>query len=354
MTNRGVIRKHGYSRAIAGAIALLLTAAVAACGSPPKSASDKSYDKASGSIDQLASAAKKEGGTLVWYSAVDTATNDALIADFTKRYGIKVEVTRLATGPLLEKVASEKSSGANLVDVIETASPTPYKDDADWFSPLDQLPGYKEYPKGFKDGNNVATTISPWGITYNTDLVKPEDVPKKWEDLIDPKWAGKVLLTDVRSSPSWMAWAQRMEDAYGIDYLKKVAALKPDLTEAASAGAAQIAAGAQAINFPATPGNSQELRDQGAHIASVSFDKNTGGSNLYLGVSSSAPHPYAARLFAAYRMTADAAKAICGASETVVPMKQKGCLDLPSGYETPKYGLDEAQENKLSKALGLT
>lgn len=316
-------------------------------------ASDSSAD-ASG-LDELVSAAQAEGGPLVWYTGVGEGGHSALSAAFTEKYGIDVEVVRLATGPLMERFGAEVDAGATQADIVEPASPAPFVDQPEWFADISDLPGHDVYPDKFKTDKTIVTSVSSYVVTYNTDLVSEDEVPSTWEELADPKWKGKILLSDPRSTPSWMGWAWRVYETEGIELLERIGAQDLDLSESASAGAAQIAAGAKELSVPAAPGNSADLRAQGAPVGMKLILENTSGPAISMGIAADAPHPATARLFAAFRMTAEAAELQCAADGSSTPNPAaEGCSELPESWVPINYDLTVEDQAMLLEALGVT
>lgn len=339
-------------------VAALLAAPflMAGCGQGSASSDSGQGGTSSGpsTMEELVAAAKKESGSLTWYTATVDSANTALAADFKKKYGISLEIVRLATGPLLQRFASEEQSGKPLADILEPATPEVYTDHPEWFTDLTGLPGYDDFPDDYKGKKYLTVSVSPYTVTYNKNLVPESEVPKTWDDLVDPKWHGKVVLTDPRSSPSWMAWADLMDKSNGDGYLKKVAALDPAIVDSASSGAAKIAAGSAALSFPATAGNAAELIKQGAPLGVSEIEADTSGSNNFVSGVANSPHPASAALFLAYRMTQDAGKILCTAASNSAPQVKNGCPPIPSGYSPPNFKVSDADQNKYTKLLGLS
>jgi ABC-type Fe3+ transport system substrate-binding protein len=145
----------------------------------------------------LIEAARKEG-SLVWYSTlIINQIVRPMVAAFEAKYpGIKVDYSRAASSDVALKIVNEARArrvqsdifdGSNTVFLLRdprlVTSYTP-KAVESWPAEL----------KG-KDGTWTALNIFYWTSAYNTNLVKPEDVPKTYEDLLDPKWKGKIAWT---------------------------------------------------------------------------------------------------------------------------------------------------------------
>ncbi len=142
----------------------------------------------------LEDGARKEG-QVVFYSGV--IVNQALrpIAEgFMKKYPfIKMTFWRADTEELLAKTTAEVRAGNIVGDVLEATGLGEVSINAGLVQPF-KSPVVNEYPERYRDPRNlwVVTRLSYFGTSYNTKLVPPDQVPKTYEDLLDPKWKGKM------------------------------------------------------------------------------------------------------------------------------------------------------------------
>ena len=150
----------------------------------------------------LTTAAVFAEGSLVVYSPHDADPLQAGLALFQAAYpDIKVEYIAAGTGELLQRVAAE---GENpLADVL-------------WGGGADSLAAFKPYfqpyvcandnviEEAFKDSEDlwIGESPLPMVLFYNKTLVKDEEAPKTWEDLLDPKWKGQIAYASPAKSGS--------------------------------------------------------------------------------------------------------------------------------------------------------
>jgi iron(III) transport system substrate-binding protein len=142
---------------------------------------------------RLVDGAKKEG-TLAIYTSATTGDMGAVTAAFEKKYGIKVNVWRASSEAILQRAVAEARGRRHEVDIFETNGPelealhreqllqevkSPYLAD---LMPQAVTP-HREW---------IATRLNIFVAAYNTNLVRKEDLPKAWRDLLDPKWKGKL------------------------------------------------------------------------------------------------------------------------------------------------------------------
>jgi iron(III) transport system substrate-binding protein len=133
-------------------------------------------------------------------------------------------------------------------------------------------------------------------LAYNTKLVAPDEVPKTYEDLLNPKWSGRIGLeaADVQ----WFgAVAKSMEEAKGIEFFRRFAANKPSMRNGHTLMAELVAAGELAMAADAHVQGIARLKDKGAPVEWKALQPAFGQPSS-VGVAKRAPHPNAALLFA--------------------------------------------------------
>jgi len=162
------------------------------------------FASASEDRDAIVTKAKEEK-LLVLYSSTDLRDGTALVHVFQKRYPfVEPRLIRMGSTQLPVRVLQEHRAGVHLFDVIQAVDFVFYElSRADLFQPYDS-PERRAFPEDFKDKEGLWTSVyhNASVIAYNTNLVKPDDVPKSYDDLLHPKWKGKMLLDN---NASWYA-----------------------------------------------------------------------------------------------------------------------------------------------------
>lgn len=255
---------------------------------------------------KIVDAAKKEG-KLTIYGAFEQSLQDRYIPEFNRLYpGIQVEVV-FGTGPSsAEKMRAEVAAGKVVGDVWRSfTDPALAMRDAGvlekWRAPALTKEREKfafqssdEDEQGYL--NNVAAGVQ--GIMINSSQIKPEDEPKSWFDLKDPKYRGKIIFSDPRRPNGGQSIAWFISQKYGVqgeDFLRGLGqqdlqyeATAPKMAEDVSRGERAIAAPAQWISYKAVEG------------PNVKFIQPSEG--LYYSIANAviargAPHPNAAKLW---------------------------------------------------------
>lgn len=245
---------------------------------------------------RLLANAKREGAVVV-YTSMNKKDSGPLTEAFEKKYGVKVSLWRDGSEKVVQRTLSEAEGGKYAVDVVETNGPEMEvihraKLLEQYYSPhFADIP-----PEAFaRHGYYVADRFNFFVIGYNTNLVKGDDIPKTYEDLLDPKWFGKIAIEE--GDTDWFAAvAKAMCEQYGIAFFRKLAANNPRMLAGHTEIAEKVAAGE--IPLAATVYNHrvESMRKKGAPIQwkplAPTFGRPSG-----IGVARNAPHPHAALLF---------------------------------------------------------
>ncbi|SMF72094.1 iron(III) transport system substrate-binding protein [Xaviernesmea oryzae] len=265
--------------------------AIAAAAGLPVHAQDAEWQK-------VIEAGKKEG-TLVLYTAlVGQPSTKAIAEAFTKEYGIGVEILEARASEIRERVRVEQAAGRFAADVMFTSEGQTmlYDKEDKSVDPLPVTPNSQKINDRFKLKVPMASVMTiPYGIMVNTGLVKPEDEPKSWKDLADPKWQGKILSDDPRAIGAGYLWFFSTHDRIGEDYVRKVAAQKLSFTRDQRESQRRTARGEYSIYMPVILTDFSDLK--GLPVKFIIPEEGV-PYVLYGNVLlKKAPHPNAAKLY---------------------------------------------------------
>jgi iron(III) transport system substrate-binding protein len=306
-------------------------------------------------LQKLIDGAKKEGH-ITYYSSIDPAQQQQIIAEFNATYGndIQIDSTRLVSGLMVQRYAAEATAGKVVADVL-TAADGQFMIDAaqkGWLAKIDDLPALSSWPKQYWTGYAAKVSVAPLNISWNTNLVKDADAPKSWEALTDPKWKGQFLAVDPRNAPILMAWLYLMDKTYGDDYLRKLSGQQIRLVESTVPGTQQMAAGSASILAPGVHGSINALQKQGAPVSDAIPDVSIGNEN-WATVSAAAPHPNGARLLLNFLMSPKGQELINkDVSASVLP-NIPNTTPLPKNYQDADYAQAAANQAKLLELYGV-
>ncbi|HEY4134917.1 MAG TPA: extracellular solute-binding protein [Alphaproteobacteria bacterium] len=248
----------------------------------------------------LEDGAKREG-SVVWSGGVGEEMRAALAKAFLAKYPfLKVESQRLVANTAAQRVVSEFSAKTSRTDLVAGNYLVELKK-AGLVQPF-RSPQIDAQPQDFQEPNRLygAYRFAYHGLAYNTKLVSDAEAPHSYEDLLDPKWRGKIVWnhsTDA-GAPMLITYFRRLwgEDRAGR-YLQRLA-LQAVATAPGSARETldSVAAGKKSIMIGASLHQVAAMRAQGAPIDASMQDPVLARDN-YLLLLKNAPHPHAAMLF---------------------------------------------------------
>ena len=259
----------------------------------------------------LIEAARREGA-LAWYSTliVNQITRPLSLA-FEKKYpGIKVQYSRATSSDVALKITNEARAGRIQADVFDGSNTIFPLQDAGLVEPY-LVQSARAYPADFRDKAGLWTTMNLYFMTvgYNTDLVKGADIPKTYDDLLNPKWAGRMAWTTdptVNGPPGFIQHILALKgEAAGMAYLKSLAAQKPvNIPAAQRVVLDKVIAGEFALGLMTFNHHSAISAAQGAPIAWTRMEPLLASANL-ISIVKGAPHPNAAKLFLEYVLSVE-------------------------------------------------
>lgn len=282
----------------------------------------------------LAEKAKAEG-KVAFYANITSV--EPILEDFTKRHGVKAEYTRLSTTKFIATVLTEHAAGKLSADVLQAPMPV-----LELLMEKGVLASYTSpaaagYPKwANRDGKIQSFGIEYAALIYNRELVKPADVPKKYEDLTDPKWKGKIVMADPSSHPTTISWLVGLKEnvikseAEWMKFLKGLAANRPMFVASFGPTPAPIESGEKLIGISMPK---YIITKAPAPLDWAKVSQPMMGTPRGMAIAAGAPHPNAARLFVDYWLSRDAMK---------IMAEKVGEYVLAPGVFPPIAGIDKA------------
>jgi iron(III) transport system substrate-binding protein len=252
----------------------------------------------------LVEAARKEG-KVVYYTSVDLPLAEKIAKAFEAKYpGIAVRVERTGAERVFQRIAQEYGSRIHAVDVVNSSDAAHFivwKRD-DLLAPYVPEDVAKFYPDEHRDPDGLFASfrIGLSIIAYNTGLVKPEEAPKSFADLLDPKWKGKLIKAHPGYSGTIMTATYQIVRDLGWGYLEKLSQQGVMQVQSASDPPKKLALGERAIMADGNEYNIFQLKEAGRPLEPVYAAE---GTPLVIGPNAlfkNAPNPNAARLFQSF------------------------------------------------------
>jgi iron(III) transport system substrate-binding protein len=213
------------------------------------------------------------------------------------------EYLRLQTGKLYAKIMAEMDAGTHAADVLtisEISMAQDFQSKQHWM--LYASPSYTGYDAKFlsKPAGYWGTwRVLIFGIAYNTDVVKPEEAPKTWKDLLDPKWKGQINFKDSASGGQYNQW-HMLRKLYGDEYWQKMMENKPIGLAASTQQWEKLINREHKLIGLAQGGYYANNKKKGAPVAIVFPKEGVPSIGEFAGVVQTAPHPECAKLFIDY------------------------------------------------------
>jgi iron(III) transport system substrate-binding protein len=292
---------------------------------------------------QLIEAATKDAKVIL-YSSMDLPVGEKLGKAFEAKYpGIEVQIERSGSERLFQRLAQEFGSGIRAADVINTTDAShiiTWKRNG-WLAPFVSEDMARYFLAGYRDPDGMSATSRIYlsSIAYNTNLVKPEDAPKGFADLLDPKWAGKIVKGHPAYSGTIMTATFQLVRELGWDYFEKLSKQRVMQVQSSTDPPKKLSLGERAVMADGNEYGVVLLKEAGQPVEPVYPIEGAPTISGPTAVFASAPHPNAARLFQAWLHTRET---------------QQFFIDFTAQYSvhaqvTPKPGRRKLSDLKLMK-----
>jgi iron(III) transport system substrate-binding protein len=259
-------------------------------------------------------AARKEG-SVTWYTTqiVNQFARPAAEA-FEKKYGVKVDYVRADSNEVALRVANEGKAGHMVADVFDGTTATPGLKKLGlvlkWIPEDARARLGSQYVD--KEGYWVATNLYVLTPASNTDLIKKGTEPRSWNDLLDPKWKGKMAWNSNSSSSAGPGFVglvlAELGEQKGMDYLRALSKQNiANLKVAARQVLDQVIAGEYPIALEIFNNHAVISAAKGAPSQWIPMNPALGVLSV-VSVTKDAPHPNAAKLFVTFLASQDGQK----------------------------------------------
>jgi iron(III) transport system substrate-binding protein len=261
----------------------------------------------------LIAAAKKEG-QVIYYTSTDLPVAEKLAGAFEAKYpGIAVRVERTGAERVFQRIGQEYSSTIHAVDVVNSSDAAHF---IIWKRDGILLPYVPEdvalYPAEHRDIDGQFASFRLWLsiIAYNTNLVKAEDAPKSFADLLDPKWKGKIVKAHPGYSGTIMTATYQMQRDLGWSFFEQLAKQNIMQVQSSADPPKKLDLGERSVMADGNEYNIFQMKEAGRPVEPVYA---TEGSPLIVGpngIFRSSPNPNAAKLFQSFCFSRDAQQLI--------------------------------------------
>lgn len=278
--------------------------------------------------------AKKEG-SVNFYAATNLRDTQEIVTGFNKFYPfVKVGITSLGGPGVLNKVTTEERAGVTIADVVTlTGGYVPEliekKMLAKYRSPM--VPFVR---KGFVDADGYWPGVYAIGYTiiYNTKRVAQKDAPKRYEDLLEPRWKNNLVM-DAEAHDLLAGLIDLWGEAKATSFLKQIAQdQKVTFSRQSHTFMTQlVATGEHDVIVDGYMHNAVALKEKGAPIDYVVMNPTIVRPPSIIAIVARAPHPYAAALFLDYHLSKEASEIMVKSQGRWAPRKDVPWTVEPQG-----------------------
>lgn len=255
----------------------------------------------------MIAAAEKEG-KVVWYSSVDVKVGEAVAKAFRAQYPkIQIEVERAGSERVFQRVNQEMQSGIKNADVVNSSDASHFL----FWKQQNKLarhtpPDAQKFPAQHRDPDGTyftwRATLSPMG--YNTNLLKENEAPKGYKDLLDPKWKGKLVKAHPGYSGTALTGTYAITRALGWDYLEKLSRQGVQQLQSTTAPPKTLASGERAVMVDGNEYNMFIEIQKKSPVKIIYPVEGTPFVSSPTAIFADAPHPNAARVLHNFMYTA--------------------------------------------------
>jgi iron(III) transport system substrate-binding protein len=221
----------------------------------------------------LIGAARNEGAVR-YYTSIDLSLAEKIAKSFEAKFsGINVQVERSGAERVFQRIGQEYSSSLYRADVVNSSDAAHF---IVWkhegiLGPCVPDDVAKFYPADHKDPDGMFASfrVTLSSVGYNTNLVKAEEAPKSFADLLDPKWMGKIVKAHPAYSGTITTATFQLVREFGWGYFEKLAKQKVMQVQSATDPPKKLALGERAIMADGGEYNLFQLKEGGAPVELV-------------------------------------------------------------------------------------
>lgn len=262
------------------------------------------FSSPSGAADNLLAKAREEK-KVVLYNTTNIPDTQKILEGFRKIYPyIEVESFRSTGEKLIQRISAEVPSGHNLADVyLISGLQTWLLKDMGYLAPYNS-PGRNKVDPALKDREGYWTGVY-WNLEvlgYNTKQVAPQEVPRRWEDLLNSRWKGRISLES--EDVNWyLSILKLMGEEKGRDFMTKLARQQVQIRTGHTLIGQLLTAGEFALAPTLRVHQAETFKKKGAPVEWTAIEPLAPNPPVSVSLPKSPPHPNAARVFIDYLLS---------------------------------------------------
>ncbi len=283
----------------------------------------------------LEEGARKEGEA-IWYTSMSLTDFPKIVGAFEKSHPyVKIKTNRLSQSSIMPKIETEARAGHHAVDLVASSPLEMWELKQRGYSTPYLSPELNAFPAGSFDpqGYWSSTEVTPIVLAFNTKMVAPDDAPKSYQDLLHPKWRGKMNFGSDE-----YAWYSVMLDgmgkAKGMDFMRALARQQLHIPGGSSIMRLQLMLGGEsALAIAARGRRATEFKEKGAPVDYRLLDPYPAEPNSFA-LMRRAAHPHASMLFVDWMLSEEGQTVL--AQQVPRITLRKGIKQIPRHQELYK------------------
>ncbi|MGZ5171714.1 MAG: ABC transporter substrate-binding protein [Burkholderiales bacterium] len=275
-------------------------------------------------------------GRVAFYANITAV--EPIMKVFMTDTGVKAEYTRIASPKFVATTITEFEANRLLADVVQAPLPVLELLKERGILARYRAPAAVDYPEWTRKDDRIQLFgIEYVGLIYNKERVKPADVPKRYQDLVHPKWKGKIVMANPANHPSTISWLIGLKEnvfkseAEWMAFVKGLAANDPMFVASFGPTPAPIASGEKLIGISMPK---YIITNAPAPLDYARLEQPMFGTPRAIAITSKAPHAAAARIFLDYWLSRKSMEILA---------KEVGEYVLAPGIYPPIPGMDKAK-----------
>jgi iron(III) transport system substrate-binding protein len=261
--------------------------------------------------DAVDAAKAKAEGKVVWYTSTPIEQAQKIVGLFKQQTGIEVELFRSGGSAILSRFQQEMTAGRAAADVITHSDPSAANAlGKKGFTIAFKPKNFDKVPDAAKaaDGMYVGQRLNMMTHYLRSDKVAAADEPKTWDDMINPKYKGKQVMTDPSFTSLQVSVVGMMSKERGWDFYKKLRANDVMIVQGNQQVSDMLKRGERLIAIGALDSYAADLKKEGHQVKTLYPSDGVFVIPSPTSVVKNSPHPNAAKLFAEFMIGDDAQK----------------------------------------------
>ena len=299
---------------------------------------------------KLIEAAKKESGAIVAYGSLESNTVEPIVEAFKKKTGLTVEYWRASATKVMDRALAEQRAGKSVFDVMVNNSGAIHVMKKEGLFAKYISPAAKAFPKEVIDPDlGPVYRNTPIGIVYNKGLISAADTPRSLEDLLIPKYRGKLVMPDPTQHTTTLQWLASLYKIMGKEkadkYIRDLGATKPLMVESFAPSAERVSTGETPIAISLIR-YTVTYSEKGAPVDYVRLGKML-STGQYLTLSNKASRPNGGKAFIDFFLGDESMRILAKMGEFV---NRKGIHPpLPGADKVQAVEMDDFDANEFKE-----